>query len=111
MNLTTWLYTGMIIGVIATTWNPVLSFKRLLFSMCIGAIGSLSGGVVGYLFYGTSIEGLDISVFTIALITTLLVLIARRKALYYTRRILKKNSILLLPEHAASLHTGAAGLA
>jgi uncharacterized membrane protein YeaQ/YmgE (transglycosylase-associated protein family) len=79
MDLLTWVFIGMIIGVVATGWQTRLSFKKLILSVAIGLIGSVSGGVVGYILYDASLNGFSISVFSTSLIITLLVIISRRK--------------------------------
>jgi uncharacterized membrane protein YeaQ/YmgE (transglycosylase-associated protein family) len=96
MNITTWIMIGLIIGVLSTAWQPTLTLKGLVIAMVVGMIGSLSGGVVGYLLYGSSIDGFDISVFSTALIVIILSTITRKKAKEYTFDLgsLKKDSTL-----------------
>ena len=79
MDLGTWILIGLIVGVIATGWQPSLSLKRLILSMITGAIGSVSSGVVGYVFYDTALNGFSISIFTMSLSITSLIIIGRRK--------------------------------
>ena len=90
MNLVEWLLVGMIIGVVSTAWQEMLSVKNLILSVIIGTIGAVSGGVMGYILYGASIDGFDFSIFSIALMLTTLITIGRRKVVEVVHGIRQK---------------------
>ena len=64
MDLPTWIVLGLITGIIATAWQRPLRLSKLILLMLIGAIGSVSGGVMGYLLFGANIGGFDFSIFS-----------------------------------------------
>ena len=101
MDLLTWFVLGLIIGVVATAWEKPLQLSRLILLMIIGAIGSVSGGVIGYLLFGASIEWFDFSIFSTALIVTTLVIIIKRKITQLQQTQIKpQQPMLFLPEHS-----------
>ncbi len=102
MDISLWGIIGLIIGVLATTWFGPLRISRLLLLIVIGGIGSISGGVIGYVLYGAKVEWFDFSVFSIALIATFLFIIMKRKILRW-RNHLRENTqpTLLLPERSS----------
>jgi len=102
MDLSTWFVLGLIIGIVATTWQSQLRLSKLILLMLIGAIGSVSGGVIGYLLFGASIGGFDFSVFSTSLIVTTLVIILRRKLTKFHKvQIKPQQPVLLLPERSS----------
>ena len=101
MDLPTWIVLGLITGIIATAWQRPLRLSKLILLMLIGAIGSVSGGVMVYLLFGKNIGGFDFSIFSTALIVTTLIIILKRKiAKFHKIPINPQQPVLLLPERS-----------
>jgi uncharacterized membrane protein YeaQ/YmgE (transglycosylase-associated protein family) len=79
MNIEYWVFFGILVSIIASTFDLPLKISRLFYGTLLGIVGSLVGGIGAYFIYGMKIHGIDMSaVFITALGAALLILLGRR---------------------------------
>jgi uncharacterized membrane protein YeaQ/YmgE (transglycosylase-associated protein family) len=74
MNILSWVFFGLIVGILANTIDSSDRKGGLLGSILLGIIGALVGGFLANLIFGLSITGFNATAFLIAIAGSLIVL-------------------------------------
>jgi len=93
MDLYTWAMVGAIVGILSTVEFERMNIQHLLLSVSIGIVGSVSGGVIGYIIHGIILEGVNITIFTTALILTILSIASWRRIKSLHQYLYMKKSV------------------
>ena len=78
MDFLFWIVFGLIAGTVANMIDPTPSQGGMLGSIVLGIIGSLVGGWIGTSLFGVGVSGFNLSSFIIAVLGSLVVLMAGR---------------------------------
>ena len=78
MNILSWAVFGLIAGVIANAIDPEPSSGGVLGAIVLGVVGALVGGFLANLVFGVGVTGFNISSLVVAVLGSLLVLMAGR---------------------------------
>jgi uncharacterized membrane protein YeaQ/YmgE (transglycosylase-associated protein family) len=78
MDLLAWAVFGLIAGVIANAIDPHESSGGILGAIVLGVVGAMVGGFLANLVFGVGVSGFNISSLVVAVLGSLLVLMAGR---------------------------------
>lgn len=66
-NVMIWVLFGILVSLFMTVLDLPVRFNRSLFSLLIGVVGSVLGGMVAYFIYGIELQGVNIAVLTVVI--------------------------------------------
>lgn len=78
MDILAWAVFGLIAGVVANAIDPHPSQGGILGAIVLGVVGALVGGFVANLVFGVGVSGFNVSSLVVAVLGSLLVLMAGR---------------------------------
>lgn len=78
MDILAWIIFGLIAGVVANAIDPHPSQGGILGAMALGIVGALVGGFLANTVFGVGVSGFNISSLVVAVLGSLLVLMAGR---------------------------------
>jgi uncharacterized membrane protein YeaQ/YmgE (transglycosylase-associated protein family) len=67
MNVFTWIFFGMIVGIIVNAVDAESEDKSLVGASLLGVLGAVLGGFFANLVFGFGVRGFDITAFLLAL--------------------------------------------
>ena len=74
MNVLSWVFFGLIVGIVANVIDPTPKRGGLVGSMFLGIVGALVGGFIANLFFRISLSAFDLTSFLVATAGALLLL-------------------------------------
>ncbi len=78
MSILAWVTFGLLVGIIANAIDPETGTTGILGAIVLGIIGALIGGFLANLLFGSSVTGLNLTSFIIAVAGSLIFLLAGR---------------------------------
>ncbi len=74
MNILSWIFFGLIVGVIANAIDPSANKNGATGSILLGMVGALVGGFLANLVFGITVTGFNFTTFLVAIAGSLLLL-------------------------------------
>lgn len=78
MNLSAWIFFGILISFISHVIDPGPDKEKLRITLFVGLMGALTGGFLGNFFFNSGSGGFNFPAFSIAVLTSLLLLFILR---------------------------------
>jgi uncharacterized membrane protein YeaQ/YmgE (transglycosylase-associated protein family) len=78
MGIITWIIFGLIAGVIANVMDPAPSSGGILGAIVLGIAGALIGGFIANSIFGLDVNGFNIQSLAIAILGSMLLLMAQK---------------------------------
>lgn len=91
MTLLSWIVFGLLVGVLANLIDPSPDKNDRVWSLGVGAAGSLIGGIAANLVFGLQLTSYSIRSFLISLFSALLFLSIQRFFAHETKQNYKKG--------------------
>lgn len=74
MNVVTWIFFGIVVGILANALDHNSEDKSFLGASLLGVVGSVLGGFLANLIFGFGVRGFDIAAFLLAICGSFLLL-------------------------------------
>jgi uncharacterized membrane protein YeaQ/YmgE (transglycosylase-associated protein family) len=74
MNILSWIFFGLIVGVVANAIDPAPNRSGIIGSMLLGIVGALAGGFLANLIFGMTVTGFNTTSFLVAIAGSLVLL-------------------------------------
>lgn len=78
MNVFSWIFFGLLVGIVANLIDPHPNSGGLISAVILGILGALVGGFLANIVLGIGVTGFNMSSFVVAMLGSLAILVIER---------------------------------